>query len=463
MSTQGIRNFRPKIHFTPLKGWTNDPNGLVYYGGKYHLFYQHYPHDGVWGPMHWGHAVSSDLIRWEHLPIALYPDEAGGRSAADGMIFSGSAVADIENVSGLGAEGPLIAFYTCHGKEEVQSIAYSLDGVNFTKYEKNPVIPNPGLRDFRDPKMFWNPIRNCWSMVLAAGDRVHFYASKDLLSWEKTGEFGTREDGNHAFGVWECPDMVPLEYKGKTVWLLIGSMTMVEGKPIAGTQYFLGDFDGDKFINTIPFGHVEQLDSGWDNYAGVTYNNLPNTDKPIFIGWGTSWRYADKTPTGEYCGNMTLPRSLTLEETSEGPRLATFPIGLDKIIRAPSASIDSETFLIKVKGKKAASITLSNNKNQKFVFGVDEENNLFVDRTQAGAKDFSEHFASPACSVRKAKRFYDGEYTLDFIFDVSVSELFVDKGTRSMSMVCYPDTPYTNILVQGDAQAQIHEITPPVS
>ena len=458
MSTKGVRNFRPKIHFTPPKGWTNDPNGLVYHDNKYHLFYQHYPHGGYWGPMHWGHAVSTDLIKWEHLPIAIYPDEDGG------MIFSGSAVSDTENVSGLGKDGkvPLIAFYTRHAARragEEQSIAYSLDGVNFIKYEKNPVIPNPGLPDFRDPKMFWNPVRKCWSMTLAATDKVFFYASKDLLSWEKTGEFGTATDGNHAQGVWECTDMVPLEYKGKTIWLLIGSMTRVEGEYV-GTQYFLGDFDGDKFINPIPFGYAERLDSGWDNYAGVTYNNA---DRPIFVGWGTNWSYAHMTPTGEYCGNMTLPRSLAIEETSVGPRLASFPIGLDSIIDSgknikSGDALDSETFLLKVKGNGATRISLTNGMGQTLCFGVDEENNLFVDRTNAGAKDFSEDFASPEWGTSKAKRFYDGSYELDFVFDVSVSELFSDKGTRSMAMVCYPDTPYSVISVHGDAEVKMFNV-----
>ena len=449
MSTQGKRDFRPKIHFTPPEGWTNDPNGLVKYDGKYHLFYQHNPKEAVWGPMHWGHAVSTDFVNWEHLPIALYPDEHG-------TIFSGSAVADVENVSGLGKDGkiPLIAFYTYHGEQQTQGIAYSLDGVNFTKYEGNPVIPNPGILDYRDPKMFWNPVHNCWSMVLAAAETCHFYKSKNLLDWEKTGEFGDRRiaaEGNHSHGIWECPDMVPMVYNGKTVWLLIGSMTIEKGKPIIGTQYFLGDFDGDKFINSMPFGYAERLDSGWDNYAGVAFNNV---DEPLFIGWGTSWRYAADTPTGVYCGNMTLPRLLSLKDTPVGLRLASFPVELDSVFAKAEEKISGETFLLRVKGKGACKVTLRNSAGQYLCFGVDGENNLFLDRTNAGAKDFNEVFASE-CSVTKAKRFYDGEYTLDFVFDVSVSELFVDFGTRSMSMVCYPDVAFGEFLVEGDVGVQV--------
>lgn len=452
MSTQGIRDFRPAIHFSPAKGWTNDPNGLVFHDGKYHLFYQHYPDDGVWGPMHWGHASSEDLIKWEHLPIAIYPDK-------DGMIFSGSAVSDTQNLSGLGKDGqiPLIAMYTCHGEQEEQSIAYSLDGVNFTKYEKNPVIPNPGLKDFRDPKMFWNPVKNCWSMVLAATDRANFYASKDLISWEKTGEFGP--DKNYAPGVWECPDMIPLEHNGKTLWLFIASMTGKPGEYGVGTQYFLGDFDGDAFVNPIDFGYAEQIDSGCDNYAGVTFNNA---DKPVFVGWALNWQYAKDAPTGIYCGQMTLPRRLSVEDTPQGPRLASCPIlpeGLTagKMPVDGSGSINSETFIVRAEGSGPCEITLSNDKNQSLTFGVDADNSLFADRTASGTKDFSKVYASPDFSARKAKRFFGSPYSLEFVFDVSIFELFIDEGTRNMTMACYPDSPYTKISVKGSAAVTLSE------
>ena len=205
------RDYRPKIHFSPEEGWMNDPNGMVYVDGVYHFFYQKYPYDTSWGPMHWGHATSRDLIHWEHQPIALYPDELG-------FIFSGSAVYDTQNSSeyGTNENPPIIAIYTSHHKDglEQQSIAYSNDkGRHFEKSYLNPVIKNPGISDFRDPKAFWNPVRRCWSLVLAAQDRVFFYASQDMKNWEKTGEFGP--EGNHVKGVWECPDLFPIEYKGK--------------------------------------------------------------------------------------------------------------------------------------------------------------------------------------------------------------------------------------------------------
>ena len=450
MSTQGIRDFRPKIHFTTQKGWINDPNGLVYYGGKYHLFYQFHPHDTCWGPMHWGHAVSDDLINWEHLPIALYPDE-------NGTIFSGSALADTNNISGFGKDGkiPLVAFYTCHGDQQVQSIAYSLDGINFTKYENNPVIPNPGIRDFRDPKMFWNPVRNCWSMTLAAADRAFFYKTDDLKTWVKTGEFGP--EGNHVRGVWECTDMVPFEHNGRTIWMLIASMGQPSEDPFIGTQYFLGEFDGDTFTCTMPLDHAERLDSGYDSYAGVTYNNV---DRSIFFGWCTCPKYADKTPTGEYCGTMTLPRQLSLVDTPTGPKVASFPTNIDGIFSEGRAvesgtPITNETFKLMIKGSGAAKISLKNEKGQILSFGMDAENYLFFDRSQAGAKDFSELYASPMFNASKAKRFFDESYTMDFIFDVSVAELFVDQGTRNMTMVCYPDTPYNILCIEGDVEVQV--------
>lgn len=226
------RDYRPKIHFSPEKGWMNDPNGMVYVDGEYHFFYQKYPYDTSWGPMHWGHATSRDLIHWEHQPIALYPDELG-------FIFSGSAVYDTQNSSeyGTNENPPIIAIYTSHHKDglEQQSIAYSNDkGRHFEKSYLNPVIKNPGISDFRDPKAFWNPVRRCWSLVLAAQDRVFFYASQNMKNWEKTGEFGP--EGNHAKGVWECPDLFPIEYKGKNVYgsvKRITTLTDAEGKEVA--------------------------------------------------------------------------------------------------------------------------------------------------------------------------------------------------------------------------------------
>lgn len=399
MSVNGERSFRPVVHYTPQRGWINDPNGLVYDGSRYHLFAQHHPHSTVWGPMHWGHAVSDDRITWKHLPVALHPDDTG-------MIFSGSAVADTENLSGLGKDGqtPLIALYTCHGEQETQALAYSLDGVTFTKYEKNPVIPNPGVSDFRDPKIFRNPVSGGWSMVLAAKDRVFFYSTNDFLHWKKTGEFGPA--GNYASGIWECPDLIPLDYDGKTLWMLIVSMTTTTEEGRANTQYFLGAFDGHTFTCTVPFGHMEKIDDGYDNYAGVSFNH---TDETVLIGWGLNWEYAGDTPTGAYCGQMTLPRKLSLVRTPNGPRLASAVTGLSPYM-APGKDVDGtlnvETFLLRVEGAGPCTVTLANKDGQRLLCGVDAENKLFVDRTNAGATNFNDSFASSLYSKAAVSRFF---------------------------------------------------------
>lgn len=455
MSTQGNRDLRPKLHFTPPKMWTNDPNGMVYENGRYHLFYQHYPEDTVWGPMHWGHAVSEDLVRWKHLPVALCPDELG-------MIFSGSAVYDEANTSGFGAFGkaPIVLMYTSHGDCEQQSIAYSIDGVHFEKYDGNPVIPNPGIKDFRDPKMFWNPVKHCWSMVLAAADRVHFYSSPDLIHWNKVGEFGP--EGNHMEGVWECPDLVRLQTEEGEKWVLLVSMTAdpdADGR--SKTQYFIGDFDGDTFHCTEPFDEPVFMEAGFDNYAGVTFQNA---DQCILMAWGMNWRYAADTPTGEYCGQMTFARRLSLVKTPKnGYRLAVEPVGVAECMDngkrfEGGETLTSEVFGVRIEGCGACEVTLSNERGETLRFGVDGENALFADRTKAGVSDFNEKFASEPFSVTEAKRFYEGEYVLEAIFDVSIVELYADHGTRSMTLNVYPHSPYTHIDVKGSGKSKIYAI-----
>jgi fructan beta-fructosidase len=257
----------------------NDPNGMVYYKGEYHLFYQHYPEKSVWGPMHWGHAISTDLVHWEHMPIAIYPDSLG-------YIFSGSAVADYNNTSGLGTKEnpPLVAFFTYHDMKaekegrfteiESQAIAYSLDkGRTWTKYKGNPVVKNPGIRDFRDPKVIWHNDSKQWIMSIASGQVIKFYSSPNCLDWTYLSEFGEGR-GEHG-GVWECPDLFPLQVKGsnETKWVLIVNIN--PGGPAGGsaTQYFVGDFNGKEFISAQ--SKTQWMDYGKDNYAGVTWSNAP--------------------------------------------------------------------------------------------------------------------------------------------------------------------------------------------
>ena len=452
MSTKGSRNYRPNIHFTPPAMWTNDPNGMVYVNGIYHLFYQHYPEAPNWGPMHWGHAVSRDLLHWKHMPIALYPDELG-------MIFSGSCVYDRENTSGYGTKEkpPIVAVYTNHGRHglEQQSIAYSTDGIHFEKSYQNPVIPNPGISDFRDPKAFYNPVKNCWSLVLAAGDRVHFYKSEDLKRWEKTGEFGP--EGNLASGVWECPDLFQVEAEdGRKLWVLIVSMTTTTEDGRCRTQYFLGDFDGDKFIQQQKEEEPLWIDFGFDNYAGVTFQNL---EQPLFLGWAMNWGYANETPTGEYCGQMTLARSLRAVKTEKGYRLAASFAGLEKYQHSAypvnhMQRLYTDTFGMKVTGTKK--ITLSNALGQKLVIQVTEDE-IFVDRTHAGEHSFHEQFQMPQyCSVRLPRMKRDGE--MELIFDVSVLEVLADDGLIPVSMVAYPEAPYDQVLLEGSGNVEIYEI-----
>ncbi len=459
MSTKGIRDFRPTLHYSPIMGWINDPNGLVCVDGVYHLFSQYDPDVQHTGPVFWDHAISTDLIHWEHLPIALTPDLMGS-------IFSGSAVYDEKNTSGFGKDGkaPIVAMFTHHHRSEdgdrdhdyeQQSIAYSTDGVHFTKYEGNPVLPSRE-RNFRDPKVFPNPIKGGWSVVTVAGDRVRFYHSENLRDWEKTGEFGP--EGNYSEGVWECPDLFPLEVNGETKWVLLVSMGPRRENHGSRTQYFTGTFDGDTFICDGRFNQIEPIDTGLDNYAGVTFDNAPER---ILISWASNWIYARETPTYDYCGIQTIPRVLSLVDTPKGGiRLASKPVSDDCFSEGvPSdGTLPGEVFKLTVTGSGASAVTLANDKGQTFVFGVNEENEAYIDRRNAGAKDFSPVFAEDWFSVNKASRFYDGQWTLELTFDRSICELFLDHGTRAFSQLVFPDSPYTTVSATGNASVRIHTL-----
>jgi fructan beta-fructosidase len=459
--------YRPQLHFTPESDWMNDPNGMVFYNGEYHFFYQHYPDSTVWGPMHWGHAVSSDLVHWEHLPIALYPDSLG-------YIFSGSAVVDKDNTSGFGTveNPPLVAIYTYHDAEkektgsieyQTQGIAYSLDnGRKWVKYENNPVLKNPGIKDFRDPKVSWHGPSKRWLMILAVLDHVELYASADLKSWTKLSEFG-KDYGAHG-GVWECPDLFPLTVEGeeKQKWVMLVSIN--PGGPNIGsaTQYFIGDFDGKTFTPDADRSEIKWIDWGQDNYAGVTYANAPG-NRRIFVGWMNNWAYAQIIPTKKWRGAASLARDLNLVKIDgdlfvkstlvpELLKYATDNAVLSDVKVTDSVDLTAQvtfplgmSIIQGVADAKDFSIELSNTKNQKVKTGYDSNSNqFFVDRSKSGNNAFSKDFRG----VIRADRYGKGD-TIPFtiVVDVACIEVYFDGGLTVMTNLFFADEPIQKLKV----------------
>lgn len=439
--------FRPNYHFTPPSAWMNDPNGMVYYEGEYHLFYQHYPDSNVWGPMHWGHAVSSDLVTWEHLPIALSPDSLG-------YIFSGSAVIDWQNTTGFGDDvtPPMVAIFTHHdplGEAEgsdlfqYQSIAYSLDkGRTWTKYDGNPVVENPGIRDFRDPKVFWYAPESKWVMVLAVMDRVHLYSSSDMKSWSFLSEFGS-EDGAHE-GVWECPDLFMLaDDEGNEKWVMLVSIN--PGGPQGGsaTQYFIGQFDGKTF--TKEDDYTRWLDVGADNYAGVTWSDVPNEDgRRIFIGWMSNWQYARDVPTYSWRSAMTLPLELSMTYVKGSPEVRSAPVAeLGKYFQVDSAASDklsASGTKLSIKDINGAFMTLklSNEKGEEVSLMI-SETHISVDRSKSGIINFHPDFRK----IHRFKHYLALVENLEVYVDNSSIEIYVNGGDLMMTELVFPTTPYT--------------------
>ena len=421
MATKGARDYRPKFHYTPEKGWINDPNGLIFEGKKYHLFAQHYPHDTKWGPMHWSHAVSDDMLHWEHLPIALYPDDLG-------MCFSGSACM---------IDGNIALMYTSHGDAERQSVAFTTDGVHFTPWAGNPVIDNPGLKDYRDPKLFWNEQQNRYGVAVAAGDHVEFFASRDLKTWEKTGEF---TDQARIPGIHECPDVFPLALpEGGEASVMIASMISPHGGN--RTQYVIGAFDGDRFTLTHPFPDCEWIDAGWDDYAPVTFWG---TDARIMMGWASNWRYAHNLPTGDFAGALTFPRQLRLVDTKVGPRLAQTPL-VDAITGEyrDTAHLSSQSFRVKVRAEGDFRLSLKNAKGERLSIAL-ENGEYMVDRRNSGECGDAPELLTDYGVARRA-RYVDGAVDMDITFDVSILEAFADGGTWACAMVAFPTAPYDSI------------------
>ncbi len=446
--------YRPQFHFTPEYGWMNDPNGMVYLDGKYHLFYQYNPYGNMWGNMHWGHAVSTDLVSWTYLPTAIAPDSLGA-------IFSGSAVVDMNNTAGFG-KNAMVAIYTSAGKVQAQSIAYSTDkGRTFTKYAHNPVLPNPGISDFRDPKVSWNEVSKQWIMTLATKQTITFYGSPNLKEWTKLSEFG-EGIGSHA-GVWECPDLFPMIYEGKTKWVLLVSIN--PGGPNGGsaTQYFIGNFDGNRFT-ADPLPYPLWIDYGRDNYAGVTWSNIPKADgRRIFLGWMSNWDYANQAPTKNFRSANTLPRELKLRNNGEHLVLSSLPVKEVRMLRGVSKAIPNQivvkestvlqllpqnkgTYEIEMNlSPKAASnfgLALKNSKEEILKFSFDLKNKkLSIDRTKSGRVDFNKAFAAGMTAPILKK----GNYKVRILVDKASVELFVNDGETVMTSTVFPSEPYNKM------------------
>jgi len=483
--------YRPHFHFTPKKGWMNDPNGMFFANGYYHLFYQHYPDGNTWGPMHWGHAISKDLIKWEEQPIALYPDK-------DKYIFSGSAVVDTQNTSGLGTgkTAPIVAIYTLHdmtkekeGKIDVeqQDIAFSNDnGFTWQKFEEgNPVVKNPGIRDFRDPKVSWDETHKQWIMALAAQERIHFYKSSNLKNWEFASEFG-KNIGAHG-GVWECPDFFEIKVEGtkETKWILIVNLNPGGPNGGSGVQYFVGDFDGKTFMMDQSFAERVKnekavwADYGKDNYAGVTWNNVPTSDgRRLFIGWMSNWDYAQQVPTTTWRSSTTIPRELKLVKKGNHYNLVSTPVkeinnyvsktiktksktgkGTLNLIENGKVDLTQTVISLDLKNLKQEdyAFTLSNANGESLSFGLNnKENYLFVDRSKAGKMDFSDKFALPV-----SKAFLEGSQksaAFKIILDKTSIEIFYNNGEKVMTEIFFLNKPFTSLSITSKEKMEVNNV-----
>lgn len=456
-------SFRPVYHHTPAYGWMNDPNGMFYKDGVYHLYFQYNPYGSVWGNMHWGHSTSTDLMHWKFEGCAIVPDTWGA-------IFSGSCVVDHENTAGFGKEA-VVAFYTSAkstpwGDIQMQSMAYSLDnGKTFTKYEGNPILTS-SERDFRDPKVFWYAPGKHWVMILAVGQHMEIYSSVNLKEWKKESEFGAMQ-GAHG-GVWECPDLVeiPVEGTREKKWVLICNLN--PGGPFGGSaaQYFVGSFDGKKFVNESPT-QTKWMDWGKDNYATVTWSNAPD-GRCIALGWMSNWQYANNVPTRQYRSANTLARDLTLYREGQELYLKSTPSVEVKKARGKKVSIPSfkvsekheivnlfeekqgayeVEIVIQNAGASKIAFCLLNDKGEKVSMYYDLNRKQFVmDRSESGTVDFSKDF--PAVTVAPVN--VDKELTLRLFVDWSSIEAFGEDGKFVMTNLVFPSQPYVKMCFEAD-------------
>ncbi len=453
-------NYRPQYHFSPQEHWTNDPNGLLYFEGEYHLFFQYNPFGDKWGHMSWGHAVSGDLIHWQQLPVAL-AEENGV------MIFTGSTVVDSRNTSGFCQNGKpcLVAIYTGHtpglgGRTalQTQNIAYSNDrGRTWTKYKSNPVL-DLHMSDFRDPKVLWSEASKQWVMAVALPNdhKVRFYGSPDLKSWKLVSDFGP---AGAAGGQWECPELfeLPIEQGNGSRWIMKVGLNPGGLQGGSGEQYFVGHFDGQQFVNENPASQTLWTDYGKDCYCALTFNNLPKSKPAVMLGWMDNWQYAADLPTSGWRGQMTVPRKLALRQTSEGLRLVQQPIDALQSLRAQrqtSAGTDlgplnaslkrqplaaDHTFDIDLQlqlgSARTAGLRLRSSNGSTAVFGFEQASQTFYfDRTQSGTVNFNKDFPT---RVTAPLRLTGHTLQLRILGDRNSLEVFADNGRIAMTNLVF--------------------------
>lgn len=462
--------YRPVYHHTPVYGWMNDPNGMFYKDGVYHLYFQYNPYGSMWGNMTWGHSTSTDLTHWTYEGTAIVPD-------AWGAIFSGSCVVDKDNTAGFG-KGAVVAFYTSAkstpwGDIQSQSMAYSLDnGKTFIKYEHNPILTSTE-RDFRDPKVFWYAPGKHWVMMLAVGQemQIYSYSSGNLKEWKKESSFGAMQ-GAHG-GVWECPDLVEVAVEGskEKKWVLICNLN--PGGPFGGSaaQYFVGSFDGKKFVNESPT-QTKWLDWGKDNYATVTWSNAP-AGRCIALGWMSNWQYANNVPTTQYRSANTLARDLTLyraggelylkskpspeikKARAEEKKISTFEVKgnyeVASLLADNKGAYEIE-MTIENKGTSKIDFSLMNEKGEKVAMYYDVVRKQFVmDRSASGIVGFSRDF--PAVTVAPVRN--TDQIHLRLFIDRSSVEAFGEEGEYVMTNLVFPAEPYNRMVFSSDKGSYI--------
>lgn len=456
--------YRPEFHFSPPFSWTNDPNGLVWFNNTWHLFYQFNPYGTKWGNMTWGHAISKDLCNWEYLQPAIFPDDLG-------TIFSGSCVVDKKNTAGFG-ENAIIAIYTSAGKSQTECIAYSNDeGKTFKKFSGNPVLTS-NVKDFRDPKVFWDIQTSKWIMSLAVGHNIEFYSSTNLKDWKFESRFGENY-GAHG-GIWECPDLIKLPVEGTEniyKWVLLVNLNPGGLGGGSATQYFVGDFDGHRFTPFYDKDKTLWMDYGKDHYATVTWNNAPD-DRKIALAWMNNWQYANELPTNYFRGYMSLPRELSLVISSEGEYiLASKPIKEIDEFKKPTyynenititteykLQLPEETiggcyeldFSIDSMSMKNVIMRLLNMHGEFVDLSINPKDRyLTIDRSTSGNVMFNEQFAS----VVKGPLSDDKKYSFRIIVDKSSIECFVNNGKLAMTNLVFPTEPYNRITFYSEGEA----------